>query len=58
MKVDIQVWSNERIIDEFVYESEVNQLETVERFSELLDELSNSPLGDGFTLMANKISEN
>lgn len=54
MLVDIQVWSENKIISEFGYEPEVNQMETMEIFMDLLHGLEKA--GEGFTLMANRLS--
>lgn len=54
MTVLIQVWHDKKIVDEREYDPEINQMETIEFFAELLDGLEGP--GDGFTLMADKIS--
>lgn len=54
MKIDIQVWSDNKIISEWDYEPEVNQMETIEMFAELLHGTEGP--GDGFTLIANRVS--
>jgi hypothetical protein len=53
MKILIQVWQNQKIVSEFDYEPEVNQMETVENFADLLHGLD---VGEGFTLMADRIA--
>lgn len=54
MKVLIQVWQDQKIVSEWDYEPEVNQMETIENFAELLEGLEAA--GKGFTLMADRIS--
>lgn len=54
MKVLIQVWSDRQIVSEWDYDPEVNQMETMENFADLLESIEEA--GDGFTLIADRVS--